>query len=183
MSTLGKSFRHSGLGHHRILVDRMVGCAVACLVAAMPAIAQPQPPQIIVSFQDLDGDGVVDALNIVYMLEHVDVLNPTSVQGDLNGDGVADAADLLVMAGDALMQCVSDYMGSVNDTCVGYHLISGPNSNTTIHKALTCCLSASGCSSPFTDGGRDPRVPEHTVPGGWAPGQGFDLLPPCIATE
>jgi|GEM_PF-2471773 len=263
-------------------------------------------------FGDLNGDSVVDAADIMYMLEHVNAVDPTPVQGDVNPDGAVDAVDLLVMvgamgtvisltddqlidglmdmmnvyllsddadiaaiadagdigplrprisircyripafplaahcalydrdndrvcgagpqilappsgcirgycreydgsaeqgmegacvgdplgcyrstpivcpdraAGDALMQCVSDYMLSVNDGCVGYHFISGPNSNTTIHKALTCCLEDSGCSSPFTDGGRDPRTPPGTTPGGWAPGQGFDLLPPCVATE
>jgi len=87
-------------------------------------------------------------------------------------------------AADDLMQCVSDYMNTVNDQCVWYSLLSGPNSNTTIHKALACCLdNDSGCSSPFTEDGRDPRTPSGTIPGAWAPTQGFDELPPCLVVE
>ncbi len=45
-------------------------------------------------FGDLNGDGIVDALDILYLLENVDVVSPTLLQSDLNGNGVVGAADL-----------------------------------------------------------------------------------------
>lgn len=80
---------------------------------------------------------------------------------------------------DQLMSCVASYMALVNSGCTPYKLLTGPNSNSTIHKAISCCLEMSDCKSPWTGGGRPPRTPGGTAPGAW--GQGLEDLPPCIA--
>jgi len=48
-------------------------------------------------FGDLDGDGVVDESDILYMVQHVGVAEPTLPEGDLNNDGSVDGMDLLLL--------------------------------------------------------------------------------------
>ncbi|MGE0367285.1 MAG: hypothetical protein AB7Q00_16295 [Phycisphaerales bacterium] len=77
-----------------------------------------------------------------------------------------------------LFACMEANVRNLNRGCVSYSLLNGPNSNTTAHWLLNCCLQHAGCRAPAIDGGRDPAVPPGTVPGGW--GQNMNRLPGCI---